>query len=102
MTEENELTTHSYTIYICKSCMKLEGEMCNTPGCVFIRCDMLEVEGLLNRLNLRPKVNEKVLYIGECSCCNRQLQANEWGMNDKKSGVNLLGLFIIIALNEKG
>lgn len=28
---------HKVTATICEGCLKAEGEMCNTPGCIFIR-----------------------------------------------------------------
>ncbi|MFQ5834335.1 MAG: hypothetical protein ACE5HR_00215 [bacterium] len=42
-----------YTIPICDSCYDLQGEMCHTPRCVFIRHTMSAVKELLNILQIR-------------------------------------------------
>lgn len=42
-----------YDIGICNACIYLEGDMCHTPGCVFVRLRMTEVKELLATLMLR-------------------------------------------------
>jgi hypothetical protein len=46
-----------YTVRICDQCMRLEGEMCHNPACVFCRRTMREVGEYLDALLLRPVVD---------------------------------------------
>jgi hypothetical protein len=39
-------------LYICELCLNCEGEMCHTPGCVFIRMPMESIESILNNLDI--------------------------------------------------
>lgn len=50
-----------YEIDICDGCMRLEGAMCHTPGCVFIREYTHEIKEHLNRLMLRVEVDGQMM-----------------------------------------
>lgn len=51
-----------YEIDICDGCMTLQGEMCHTPGCVFIRERTDEIKEHLSRLLLRIEVDGGVVH----------------------------------------
>lgn len=53
----SETIVKRYTVDICDPCMRLEGEMCDTPGCIFCWCTMAEVSEYLNRMLIRPIVD---------------------------------------------
>jgi hypothetical protein len=46
-----------YTVRICDQCMRLEGEMCHRPECVFCRRTMREVGEYLDALLIRPVID---------------------------------------------
>lgn len=52
-----------YSILICDQCIKLEGECCNNPYCVFCRRSMKEVGEYLNVLLIRPVIDGERLGV---------------------------------------
>lgn len=60
----NDPATKDYAITICDDCYEFKGEMCHTPGCVFIRCTMDEVREYLNQLLIRPKIDGEYHRLG--------------------------------------
>lgn len=54
-----------YEIDICDGCLDLQGEMCHTPGCVFIRQTTPEIKALLDLLMIIPLVDGKPIWSAE-------------------------------------
>jgi hypothetical protein len=46
-----------FAITICDPCIRIQGQQCHTPGCVFIRQTMAEVAESLDALLIRPVLN---------------------------------------------
>jgi hypothetical protein len=46
-----------YEVDICADCIALKGEMCDEPGCIFIRCTMAEVRDYLDMMLIVPVIN---------------------------------------------
>jgi hypothetical protein len=46
-----------HTIRICDACLRLEGDMCHEPSCVFCRRTMAEVGEYLDTLLIRPVID---------------------------------------------
>ena len=53
------MTTHEYPVRICEACIRLEGQMCDTPECVFCFRAMDEVGRILADTMIRPFVDGK-------------------------------------------
>jgi len=53
------VTTRVYQIRICDDCIRLKGQMCHVPECVFCRRTMEEVGEYLDVLLIRPIVDGK-------------------------------------------
>lgn len=51
-----------YRVSICDPCMKLDGQECHTPGCIFFLCSMPEVRNYLSRMLLRVAFGENDSY----------------------------------------
>lgn len=58
----SENPIRKFEVSICDKCVKLEGKMCHTPECVFIRCTMDEVRAYLDRLMIRPIADGEFVY----------------------------------------
>ncbi|KKN75831.1 hypothetical protein LCGC14_0377070 [marine sediment metagenome] len=56
MPDEHTPTTQ-FHINICQGCLDLEGEMCDTPECIFCRRTMKEVSEYLDVLLIRPVID---------------------------------------------
>jgi hypothetical protein len=56
-------TIRQYIVSICDDCYNLKGDMCNHPGCVFIRRTMTEVGEYLDLLLIRPIVDGERLRL---------------------------------------
>jgi hypothetical protein len=54
---DDEVRVRRYTVDICDPCRNLEGEMCNTPGCIFCWCGMDEVKQFMNRALIAPVID---------------------------------------------
>jgi hypothetical protein len=57
------MTTRDYTIRVCDECIRLEGQMCHEPECVFCRRTMAEVGDALDMLLIRPVVGGERLAV---------------------------------------
>lgn len=60
--EEQGIQLQDYPVTICNACIHLQGNMCHTPGCAFIRCTMEEVKEFLNQTQICPLVNGEKIY----------------------------------------
>lgn len=54
---EMKRVVKTYSINICDQCIRLEGECCNNPLCVFCRRSIKEVGQILNDTMIRPIVD---------------------------------------------
>ena len=59
------MRVRSYRVDVCDGCMRLEGEECHTPGCVFFLRGIREIEEILNTTLLRPKANGSQIFTSE-------------------------------------
>lgn len=55
----------SYSVRICDQCIRLEGEMCHNPECVFCRRTMAEVREYLDATFVRPTANGEHVFTAE-------------------------------------
>lgn len=53
-----------YVVLICDACYELEGDMCHTPGCIFIRKTMTEVSDYLDSTSIRPIIDGQRYRLG--------------------------------------
>jgi len=53
-----------YIVFICDACYELEGDMCHTPGCIFIRKTMAEVSDYLDSTSIRPIIDGQRYRLG--------------------------------------
>lgn len=51
-----------YEIDICDGCIDLQGEMCHTPGCIFIRQTTEEIKEFLDRTAILPFIDGVPLW----------------------------------------
>lgn len=50
-----------YTVDICDGCLNLDPSECHTPGCIFFLCHMDEVSAFLDRSQIRPIIDGKMI-----------------------------------------
>lgn len=63
--EQGEYPVRQYSVSVCDQCIRLEGQMCHNPYCVFCRRTMEEVRECLNVTLIRPLVDGKPIFTPE-------------------------------------